>query len=138
MHRFTILAAIAVLTAIILTPAGAIRAQSPATTSDIPYQSVSEALNSLKAKPGVKFSTGDGWTLAEDTDGAQWSFTPPGHYANPSVGRRELRQQGGRFFVVTRILCEAPKQACDRLHKDYELLNQRMNEAIERNMQKKK
>ncbi len=133
MQRLVILAAIAGA----FVPAGPVAAQPSGPTPGIPYQTVSAALAALKAKQGVKFSTSDGWTFADDTDGAQWSFTPPNHYANPSVGRRELHQQGSRFFVVTRILCEAPKAACDRLHKDYELLNKRMNEAIQRNLQKK-
>jgi hypothetical protein len=137
MRRLMIVAA-----AGLIASAGPLLAQAPAAnpapTPGIPYSTVAAALSALKAKPGVKFSTGDGWTFADDTDGAQWSFTPPNHYANPSVGRRELHQQGGRFFVVTRILCEASKTACDRLNKDYELLNQRMNEAIQRDQQKKK
>jgi hypothetical protein len=111
---------------------------APLSAQSVEYKTVADALAGLKAKQGVRFSTRDGWTFADETDGAQWSFTPPNHYANPSVGRRELHQKGDRFFVVTRILCEAPKPACDRLHKDYELLNQRMNEAIQRNVQKKK
>jgi hypothetical protein len=111
---------------------------APLSAQSVEYKTVADALAGLKAKKGVKFSTRDGWTFADETDGAQWSFTPPNHYANPSVGRRELHRKGDGFFVVTRILCEAPKPACDRLHKDYELLNQRMNEAIQRNVQKKK
>jgi hypothetical protein len=137
MHRLVFVAA-----AGLAASAGPLQAQSPAAkptpTPGIPYHTVAEALSALKAKSGVKFSTGDGWTFADDTDGAQWSFTPSNHYANPSVGRRELHQQGSRFFVVTRILCEAQKPACDKLNKDYELLNQRMNEAIQRDLQKKK
>jgi hypothetical protein len=111
---------------------------APLSAQSVEYKTVAAALAGLKAKQGVKFSTGDGWTFADEADGAQWSFTPPNHYAHPSVGRRELHQKGDRFLVVTRVLCEAPKPACDRLHKDYELLNQRMNEAIERNVKKKK
>ena len=58
------------------------------------------------------------------TDGAS------NHDAHPSVGRRQLLQHQGSFFVKTEILCQARKAACDRLHGDYQLLDQRMTEAI--------
>ncbi|MGD9924741.1 MAG: hypothetical protein AB7V13_25325, partial [Pseudorhodoplanes sp.] len=108
MHRLAIaLSGMLVWTGAVWTGTGL--AQTAAPSPGIPYDTVAAALAALKAKPGVKFSTGDGWTFADDTDVAQWTFTPPNHYANPSVGRRELHQQGGRIFVVTRILCEAQK-----------------------------
>ncbi len=98
--------------------------------SSIPYQTVAAAMSGLKAKPGVKFSSNDGWTIAEETGGVLWSFTPANHFANPAVGRRSLHQQDGRFFVRTEILCQAQKAACDRLKADYDLLDKRMMEAI--------
>src|SRR5688572_12017310 len=110
----------------------------PDPKAGIGYPSVAAALSALRAKPGVKFSTQDGWTIANDTDGAIWSFTPANHYANPAVGRRAIREQGGSFSVETRILCQAQKSACDRLQKDYVLLDQRMNEAIRAEQGKKK
>jgi hypothetical protein len=127
MHRLTIVSA-----AGLLASAGALSAQS------IEYPSVAAALSALKAKPGVQFASNDGWTIANDTDGAIWSFTPAGHFANPSVGRRALREQDGRFFVETQILCQAQKAACDRLRNDYATLDKRMNEAIQRDLQKRK
>jgi hypothetical protein len=111
-------------------------AQQP--QSAIEYPSVAAALAALKAKPGVQFTSNDGWTIANDTDGAIWSFTPSNHYANPSVGRRSLRERDGSFFVETRILCQAQKPACDRLRDDYALLDKRMTEAIQQQLQKKK
>jgi hypothetical protein len=100
--------------------------------SAIEFQSVAAARSALQAKPGVKQSSNDGWLIIEDTDGAIWSFTPAGHYANPSVGRRTLLQRQGEFFVETQILCQAQKPQCDRLKVDYELLDKRMSEALRR------
>jgi hypothetical protein len=119
-------------TTIALACAGPAHAQSaaPPPAGTIPYPTVSAALAALKAKPGVQFTTNDGWTVANDTDGAIWSFTPAGHYANPAVGRRTLHQQQGGFFVRTEILCQAQKAACDRLKADYDLLDKRMMDAI--------
>jgi hypothetical protein len=136
MHRFAIIAAATG----ILAAAGQASAQSAGSApgAGIPYPTVAAALAALKAKPGVKFDQEDGWTMAKDTDGANWSFTPNNHYAHPSVGRRSIEQDSGRFFVRTQILCQASKAACDRLHADYALLDKRMNEAIQRDLQKKK
>ena len=105
-------------------------AQAPNPTID--FQSVAAARSALQAKSGVKQSSNDGWLIIEDTDGSMWSFTPLGHFANPSVGRRTLLQRQGEFFVETQILCQAQKPQCDRLKSDYELLDKRMSEALRR------
>lgn len=94
------------------------------------YASVAEAHAALRAKAGVTFSKNGDWTVANDTDRSIWSFTPSNHYAHPSVGRRQLLQHQGTFFVKTEILCQAQKAACDRLHGDYQQLDRRMTEAI--------
>lgn len=103
-----------------------------AQTPKIEYQTVAAARTALTAKPGVKQSSNDGWLVIEDTDGAQWSFTPQSHFANPSVGRRSLLQRDGEFSVQTQILCQAQKPQCDRLKADYETLDKRMTEALRR------
>lgn len=126
MHRLMIVAA-----AGLFASGGSLAAQS------IEYPSVAAALTALKAKPGVELSGQDGWTFIKDGN-VNWSFTPANHYAHPAVGRRELKEQQGSFFVETRILCQAQKTACDRLRDDYALLDKRMNEAIQRDLQKKK
>ena len=112
------------IAATLLAMAGSLSAQS------IEYPTVAAAMSALKAKPGVKFASNDGWTIAQETGGVLWSFTPANHFANPAVGRRLLHQQDGRFLVRTEILCEAQKAACDRLKADYDLLDKRMMEAI--------
>ena len=107
--------------------------QSPsaeANPSAIEYASVDAALAALRSKEGVKFSKNDDWIVASELDGTHWSFAPTHHPAYPAVGRRRLHQQGETFFVVTNILCQARKPACDKLRDDYQLLDRRMNEAI--------
>jgi hypothetical protein len=110
--------------------AGPVFAQAPAHGAAIEYPSVAAARTALQAKPGVKQSSNDGWLILEDTDNSLWSFTPADHYANPSVGRRTLRQNQGQFFVETQILCQAQKPQCDRLRDDYARLDQRMTDAL--------
>lgn len=107
------------------------RSEPASSTAGIEYSSVATALTALRSKPSVVFSTNDSWVIAEERNSrTMWSFTPANHPANPSVGRRRLMEQGGRYFVETSILCEATKAACDKLHEDYQMLDRRMNEAI--------
>jgi hypothetical protein len=100
------------------------------TTQTIQYPSVAAALAALHAKSGVKFSNNEDWVIAKDTDGSVWSFAPADHPAYPSVGRRTVVEQDGSFVVDTAILCQASQAACDKLRDDYQLLDQRMMEAM--------
>jgi hypothetical protein len=118
------------LGAALLAQASAAVAQTNAPRDGIGYSSVAQALSALRAKAGVTFSNNADWTIANDTDGSIWSFTPASHYAHPSVGQRRLIAQDGNYYVRTEILCQAQKAACDRLHADYQLLDRRMTDAI--------
>jgi len=64
---------------------------------------------------------------------AIWSFTPEGHYAYPAVVKRELKQnaQGGAFIEMT-ALCEATKDACDRLIGEFQKLNGQAKEDVQK------
>jgi hypothetical protein len=45
--------------------------------SGIEYSTLEEALNALRAKPGVTFKDQDGWLVANDSDAIViWLFTP--------------------------------------------------------------
>ena len=93
----------------------------------IGYASVKEALEELKAKPGVVVVTKpDGWIIAtEPKVYAQWSFTPEGHYAHPAVVRRLVQQRpDGEVSVETSALCGAEQNACDRLMAEFRALNE--------------
>jgi hypothetical protein len=120
----------ALLCATLLASATVASAQTDSARQGIAYASVADALAALRAKAGVTFAKNADWTIANDTDRSIWSFTPEGHYAHPSVGRRTLVAHQGGYFVKTEILCQAEKPACDKLYADYQLLDRRMNEAI--------
>jgi hypothetical protein len=123
---------IAITCAAVLLSSTAAGAQTtPARETSIGYGSVAEAYDALRAKSGVTFGENAAWTVATDTDGSLWSFTPSNHPAHPSVGRRRLIQvpEGG-YKVETQILCQAQKAACDNLYADYQLLDRRMIEAV--------
>jgi len=88
----------------------------------IGYASVTEALEGLRAKQGVHIVTKpDGWIIAtEPTVYAQWSFTPPGHYAHPAVVRRLIEQRkDGEVHVEIAALCGADKASCDKLMAEF-------------------
>ena len=83
--------------------------------------------------PGVSITVAqpDGWTIAvEPGTKAIWLFAPAGHYAYPSVVRREIKQRDGNVFVEMVALCQAEKEPCDTLIREFQLLNQRMSESI--------
>ena len=105
-----------------------------AATSSIGYATVDEALQSLRAKPGVSITvtTPDSWVIAtEPQTYTQWSFTPPGHYAHPTVVRREVKEDRGTVSVTTSALCQAEKSLCDRLIEEFTQLNERMRQSIQ-------
>ena len=92
----------------------------------IGYPSVPEALESLKAKPGVAIVTKpDGWIIAtEPKVYAQWSFTPRGHYAHPAVVRRLIQQKpGGEIYFEISALCGSDKDSCAKLMAEFRARN---------------
>lgn len=100
------------------------------------YTSVDEALKGLKTKPRVtvQVTKPDGWVIVSDPNSdSQWSFTPNGHYANPAVVRRAIKTaaNGEVAFEMTG-LCEATKENCDRLMKEFEQMNTQSRNVIRR------
>jgi hypothetical protein len=101
--------------------------------TNLGYRSVGHALAAMHAKPGVKVSVQDGWTIIEDrADSAIWSFTPAGHPADPSAVRRRIVEEGGTISVRMTVSCEAQKAACDQLVADFNKLNDRMRQDVNR------
>jgi hypothetical protein len=102
-----------------------------AEASDIGYPSVEAALAGLRAKPGVKFSQQDGWTIANDpSENALWTFTPPGHAAYPAVVKRRMITQNGQVVMDMSVMCKGSKQACDDLVRAFQDLNAKIAESL--------
>jgi hypothetical protein len=117
--------------------------ESPGAAKSVGYSSVPEALAALKAKAGVNVTTTkpDGWVIiTEPTPAfAIWSFTPEGHYAHPAVVRRVIKQDStGGVGVEMTALCQAEKEPCDRLIREFQQLNARMREQVRARMQQGK
>jgi hypothetical protein len=84
--------------------------------SSIGYPTVAAALADLHSKPEVKFSTQNGWTIAEDRDHFSfWSFPPEGDPAYPSAVKRTTVQTGAGIHLEMKVLCQSTQAACDRL-----------------------
>lgn len=96
--------------------------------SPVGYPTVDAALADLHSKPGVVFSTKDGWTVATDKTALTfWSFPPPGHPAYPAAVKRTVVSRAGGTFIDMKILCGASKAACDDLVRSFEQLNAQMS-----------
>jgi hypothetical protein len=88
-------------------------AQRPKTS--IEYSTIDEAIEALRAKPGVTFRDQEGWSVAEDLEGLTvWLFTPPGHPAYPSMVKRTIVNRVDGAHFETAIRCFASKAVCDK------------------------
>lgn len=106
----------------------------PPEPTRLPYASVAAALKALEARDGngTIVTHADGWTIVnEPLASAQWSFTPPGHYAYPAVVRRVVTHgAGGAVGVDTVSLCEAPQAECSKLLGEFAAMNDRITQAV--------
>jgi len=122
-----------VLLALALIIAGAdCAAAQGAPAADKPdYPTAAQALEALRAKPGVDISVQSGWTVIEDRATLSvWSFTPAGHRAYPAAIQRKVVQEGGNLFVKMSVLCEAPKPDCDAVVTEFTKLNERVRDDL--------
>lgn len=96
----------------------------------IGYNSVQEALDALKAKPGVRIRQQQGWTIISDKESekvsALWSFSPEGYPAYPAAVKRITYEKDGEVYIEMKVLCQAPKEPCDALVRDFQALNDRI------------
>jgi hypothetical protein len=106
---------------------GALASKAPIPESKeggIGYPSVAAALTALRAQPGVTFRSENGWTIGEDTKNTTiWSFAPAGHPAYPSAVKRQIVPAGAGAELQMIISCEAAKEPCDALVRQFEQLN---------------
>jgi hypothetical protein len=96
--------------------------------SNIGYRTVADALASLKARNGVTVSIVREWTIVVDEANKEvWSFAPPSHPAYPAVVRRAVRSRSeGGSEINMSVLCEAAKEPCDNLVREFNAMNKRI------------
>jgi hypothetical protein len=123
-------AILAIGLAILLTPSAGLAEPAPlpeAPDSTIGYPTVSVALAALHAKPGVRFSVQDGWTVAfDEPEMTLWSFPPPGQPAYPSAVKRQIVRENGVLVLHMNVSCGASKAVCDDLVRSFQQLNAQM------------
>jgi hypothetical protein len=103
------------------------------TETSIGYASVADALTTLRSRGDVDVSEQNGWTIiSEPAKQSLWSFTPPNHPAHPAAVRRTVVQQGSTIGVQMSVLCQAERAACDKLVAEFQTLNERMRQDIQR------
>ena len=111
----------------------AARPPAPA-QADIGYPSPQSALQALRRQPGVRIAVGDdGWTHVEDRSGrlpVLWSFPPEGDPAYPSALRRALVVVGDTLLVNQRVMCLAPRPACEAVVQRGAAMNERFREEL--------
>ena len=93
----------------------------------IDYSSVSETLEKLKKQPSSKISQQDGWlivSLIENGNPVHWFFAPKKNTAHPAVVKKTITVKNGSRETVILTLCEAPKQTCDDLIKQFKNINE--------------
>ena len=96
--------------------------------STIGYRTVASALTSVKARQGVTVSVVREWTIITDEANKEvWSFAPPSYPAYPAVVKRAVkaRPEGGSEIIML-VLCEATKEACDNLVREFNSMNHRI------------
>ncbi len=101
-------------------------AQAQSAGNDIGYSSPQAALKALYARrPDVQFSLQNGWIIAADkANETVWSFAEKNNPAWPAAVKRQVIQNGDKFYVATNILCGGTTAACDQLPGEFEALNQ--------------
>ena len=93
--------------------------------SSVGYPTVAEALSALKARTDVTISIVREWLIVTDKKNLTvWSFAPDTYPAHPAVVKRVAvpRASGGSTIQMT-VLCEATKEACDQLVREFDAMN---------------
>jgi hypothetical protein len=111
--------------------AGPVKANQPVqaplpekSDSNIGYETVAAALTGLRSRPGVVFTTENGWLIAtEEAVYTIWSFAPQSYPSYPAVVKRQVIPKGTGSLIEMSVLCEASKSACDDLVRTFAQMN---------------
>lgn len=72
--------------------------------------------------------------LEDGSDGTLWTFTLPAHPAHPAVVCRRVMERRGRLEIPTTIVCNGAEAACAKLKSDFDELNTRMVEELQKQL----
>jgi hypothetical protein len=111
---------------------------SDSDSQSIGYPTVQAALEALRKDPDAKISEQAGWTIVQQTAGKNfvlWSFTPSSYPAYPAAIKRVIIEKEGGMHLEMQALCQASKEACDRLIEEFKALNNEMIKGLQKNEQ---
>jgi hypothetical protein len=72
--------------------------------------------------------------LEDGSDGTLWTFTLPPHPAHPAVVCRRVMERRGMLEIPTTIVCNGAEAACAKLKSDFDELNTRMVEELQKQL----
>lgn len=104
----------------------------------IGYPSVQAAFEALQQDSTAKFRKQGDWVIVnskEDKNFVIWSFTPPSYPAYPAVVKRVLFEKDGAIQMQMSALCQADKDPCDRLIEEFKILNNKIQEGVQKKSQ---
>jgi hypothetical protein len=112
-------------------PTAHLRAQPlPESNQDtIGYSTVDEAMTALRMRPDVEISEQQGWIVVADRKNYTfWSFAPKTNPAYPAAVKRRIVQEGDDLKIQMDVLCQAAKEPCDALVRDFQAMNERLRQ----------
>lgn len=128
---FNITATLGLGVAFLCMMAGVASPQQESKEATIGYPSVAAALKDLQGRPGVIFTTENRWTIAtEASTYTIWSFAPPGYPAYPTAVKRQIVKENDGTVMKMSVLCEASKQACDDVVREFQQLNEKARQRL--------
>jgi hypothetical protein len=98
----------------------------------IGYPDVATSRKALLARKDAQSHTEGGWLIVEiPSELTLWSFAPESDPAYPAAVKRVITQDSGNSSYITmNVLCEASKEACDNLVREFQKLNDNMKESL--------
>ena len=99
------------------------------------FASIQELREQIARGPGTErlpMQSGEPFEAFSEGQSKTWTFVVPPHRAAPSVACRELLQQGGTFYVETKLSCRASKAVCDALFESFRKLDEAMTRTLEK------
>lgn len=100
----------------------------------IGFDSVEQVFTALQADPNAVLTEYQGWRIFNKKEGSSyvlWSFTPPSHFADPSVVRRSIVNNNGVIQISMDALCQREKLRCDALLEHFQMINENIIQTME-------
>lgn len=96
------------------------------------YPDVATALQALQSRKDAQITTQpDGWVVVYiPTEFTIWTFTPKTNPAYPAAVKRIITKQADGMYINMSVLCEASKEACDELVRQFSQLNEKIKSSL--------